>query len=141
MVVRIRKKRKRGERTYHGRHGYPRGGGSRGGRGISGKFDHKIIFYKKYKSEEFERRKVKSHFKREKRIINLQTLSNLIDRMILDGKLEEEKGLLEIDLNKLGYDKLLSKGNLNKKLIVRVKLASKKAIEKVESAGGRVILS
>lgn len=140
MVVRFKRKRRRGERSYHGRHGYPRGGGNRGGRGNSGKFDHKILYCHKYKPEIFGKIGLKYPSKKEKRIINLQTLSNLVDRLILDGKVKEDS-VIEINLNKLGYGKLLSKGNLNKKVIVRVKLASKKAIEKIEKLGGKVILS
>lgn len=138
MVVRFSKKRRRGERTYHGRHGYPRGGGSRGGRGKSGKFDHKIMLYLKYESWKKEKEKSRS-LKKNKKIINLQMLDNLIDKMILNGNLREEKNI-EIDLDKLGYEKLLSKGNINKGIIVKIKSASKKAIEKIEKKGGKVIL-
>ncbi|MEM5824696.1 MAG: 50S ribosomal protein L15, partial [Candidatus Aenigmatarchaeota archaeon] len=85
MVVRFKKKRRRGERTYHGRHGYPRGGGNRGGRGRSGKFDHKLMHFLKY--ERVEQKGFKYPLRREKKIINLQHLSNLIDRLILNGEI------------------------------------------------------
>lgn len=138
MVVRHLKKRRRGERSYHGRHGYPRGGGSRGGRGKSGKFDHKLMHYLKYESENIGKKGFNPPLKRTVRIINLMALSNLIDRLIIEKKVDE--GNIEIDLNKLGYDKLLSKGEINKKVTIRVKAATKRAIEKIEKTGGRVIL-
>ncbi|MEM0324369.1 MAG: uL15m family ribosomal protein [Candidatus Aenigmatarchaeota archaeon] len=137
MVVRFKKKRRRGERTYHGRHGYPRGGGSRGGRGRSGKFDHKLMHFLKY--ERVEQKGFKYPLRREKKIINLQHLSNLIDRLILNGEINENN--IEIDLNKFGYEKLVSKGEINKRIIVKVKSATKRAIEKIEKLGGKVILS
>ncbi|MEM4772658.1 MAG: uL15m family ribosomal protein [Nanoarchaeales archaeon] len=137
MVVRFKKKRRRGERSYHGRHGYPRGGGNRGGRGRSGKFDHKLMHFLKY--ERVEQKGFKYPLRREKKIINLQNLSNLIDRLILNGEINENN--IEIDLNKFGYEKLVSKGEINKKIIVKVKSASKKAIEKIENMGGKVILT
>lgn len=137
MVVRFKKKRRRGERTYHGRHGYPRGGGNRGGRGRSGKFDHKLIHFLKY--ERVEQKGFKYPLRREKKIINLQHLSNLIDRLILNGEINENN--IEIDLNKFGYEKLVSKGEINKRIIVKVKSATKRAIEKIEKLGGKVILS
>ncbi|MEM0476440.1 MAG: uL15m family ribosomal protein [Candidatus Aenigmatarchaeota archaeon] len=137
MVVRFKKKRRRGERTYHGRHGYPRGGGNRGGRGRSGKFDHKLMRFLKY--ERVEQKGFKYPLRREKKIINLQYLSNLIDRLILNGEINENN--IEIDLNKFGYEKLVSKGEINKRIIVKVKSATKRAIEKIEKLGGKVILS
>ncbi|MBU5682513.1 MAG: uL15m family ribosomal protein [Candidatus Aenigmatarchaeota archaeon] len=137
MVVRFKKKRRRGERTYHGRHGYPRGGGNRGGRGRSGKFDHKLMHFLKY--ERVEQKGFKYPLRREKKIINLQHLSNLIDRLILNGEINENN--IEIDLNKFGYEKLVSKGEINKRIIVKVKSATKRAIEKIEKLGGKVILS
>ncbi|MEM5872720.1 MAG: uL15m family ribosomal protein [Candidatus Aenigmatarchaeota archaeon] len=137
MVVRFKKKRRRGERTYHGRHGYPRGGGNRGGRGRSGKFDHKLMHFLKYERD--EQKGFKYPLRREKKIINLQHLSNLIDRLILNGEINENN--IEIDLNKFGYEKLVSKGEINKRIIVKVKSATKRAIEKIEKLGGKVILS
>ncbi|MEM5820495.1 MAG: uL15m family ribosomal protein [Candidatus Aenigmatarchaeota archaeon] len=137
MVVRFKKKRRRGERSYHGRHGYPRGGGNRGGRGRSGKFDHKLMHFLKY--ERIEQKGFKYPLRREKKIINLQNLSNLIDRLIFNGEINENN--IEIDLNKFGYEKLVSKGEINKRIIVKVKSASKKAIEKIEKVGGKVILT
>ena len=43
-------------------------------------------------------------------------------------------------LGKLGYNKLLSKGKVNKKLKISVKYASKKVVEAVKKSGGEVIL-
>tara|TARA_Y100000310_G_scaffold328777_1_gene397457 strand:- start:220 stop:642 length:423 start_codon:yes stop_codon:yes gene_type:complete len=53
----------------------------------------------------------------------------------------ERKNLNEIDLNKIGYSKLLGTGKLSKAVKITVKMASAKAIEKVKSAGGEVILT
>jgi len=139
MVVRFKRKRRRGERTYHGRHGYPRGGGSRGGRGNSGKFDHKLMHYLKYKPEAIGKVGFKYPLRKDKKIINLQMLSNLIDKLILEGKLDQNN--IEIDLSKFGYEKLLSKGNINRKVIIKVREASKNAIKKIEKFGGKVILA
>lgn len=139
MVVRFGKKRRRGERTYHGRHGYPRGKGNRGGRGNSSKFDHKLMHYLKYKPEAIGKVGFKYPLRKEKKIITLQMLSNLIDRMILEGKLDSNK--IELDLSEFGYEKLLSKGEIDKKVVVKVKEASKNAIRKIEEAGGKVILT
>ena len=55
--------------------------------------------------------------------------------------LVEKKNLNEIDLNKIGYSKLLGTGKLSKAVKVTVKMASASAIEKVKSAGGELILT
>ena len=46
----------------------------------------------------------------------------------------------EINLTKLGYDKLLGSGLVSKKLKVLVNSASASAIEKIKKAGGDVVL-
>ncbi|MEM0243462.1 MAG: uL15m family ribosomal protein [Candidatus Aenigmatarchaeota archaeon] len=139
MVVRFKKKRRRGERTYHGKHGYPRGKGSRGGRGNAGKFGSKLMYFLKYYPESIGKKGFSYPLRKELKTITLSQLSNLIDRMIIEGKIDENN--IEIDLKKLGYDKLLSKGSINRKVIVRISKASKNAIKKIESMGGKVIFT
>ena len=51
-----------------------------------------------------------------------------------------ENGFYSIDLSKLGFDKLLSNGRVSNKYKIKVQNASKKAIEKIKSSGGEVIL-
>jgi len=63
--------------------------------------------------------------------INLRDLSLIV----------EKKNVNELDLNKIGYSKLLGTGNLSKAVKITVKMASKKAVEKVKNAGGEVILT
>ena len=45
-----------------------------------------------------------------------------------------------IDLNLLNVQKILGRGEVSKPINVTVKKASKQAIEKIEAAGGKVIL-
>jgi large subunit ribosomal protein L15 len=132
MVVRREKKRRRGERTYHGRHAKWRGGGSRGGRGNVSLHKHKI----KWRESE---RGFKYPLRREKKIINLDELNDLVKKIIEKKNISLEN--LRINLNELGYDKLLGRGNVNYPLIVEVKEASKKAIEKLKEKGGSVIIT
>jgi large subunit ribosomal protein L15 len=46
----------------------------------------------------------------------------------------------EINLSEMGYDKLLGSGRIEKALKITVAYASARAIEKVQAAGGSVIL-
>ena len=45
----------------------------------------------------------------------------------------------EIDLGKLGYEKLLGKGTISRAVTVKVDQASAQAKEKIEKAGGMVL--
>jgi large subunit ribosomal protein L15 len=103
MVVRREKKRRRGERTYHGRHAKWRGGGSRGGRGNVSLHKHKMKWRERDKGFRYPLR-------REKKTINLDGLNELIKKMIEEGKLDRNN--IKLNLKELGYDKLLGRGNI-----------------------------
>ena len=142
MVVRIRKKRRRGERTYHGSHKKWRGGGSRGGRGEAGKHKHKWSYVVKYEPEHFG----KHGFKRPQdvvkdiRIINVGNLNRMLENLLLKNLAAKEGNSVKVNLQKIGYDKLLGSGMLNKSLIVESKYFSKSAIKKLEETGGKAVV-
>ncbi len=129
MVVRRRKKRvkKRGSKFHGFAKKKHRGGGSEGGRrmGGSGKRSahNKISILREYGTEYFGKVGFTSIKKRGK-IINIRDLP-------------DEK---EINLTKLGYEKLLGKGNIYRAVKIIVKMTSKQAIEKIKKAGGEVVL-
>jgi large subunit ribosomal protein L15 len=61
-------------------------------------------------------------------------------KILIENKtLKEEKGMY--DLTKLGYTKLLGKGNTNLKVKIKIRTASKKVVENIKKQGGEVILS
>lgn len=140
MVVRIRRKRKRGERTHHGSHKKRRGKGSRGGRGRAGLHKHKWTYTVKYEPGHFGKRGFVSV--RKKRIrekaINLEELEKLIEKLEVEEKIEMEEKRIKINLTKLGYDKLLGRGKITKPLMVEVKKTSERAKQKIEKVGGKV---
>jgi len=129
MVVRREKKRRRGERTYHGRHAKWRGAGSRGGRGNVSLHKHKMKWREREKGFRYPLR-------REKKMINLDELNELIKKMVEGGKLD--KNNLRLNLKELGYNKLLGRGNIEFPVFVEVEEASKKAIDKIKERGGDV---
>jgi large subunit ribosomal protein L15 len=47
----------------------------------------------------------------------------------------------EIDLDQLGYRKILGKGQITRPVLVRVKACSKEAKRKIEDSGGKIILT
>jgi large subunit ribosomal protein L15 len=141
MVVRKKRKRRRGERTYHGSHKKWRGGGSRGGRGRAGLHKHKWSYVAKYEPKYFGKRGFKRPLavRREIKTINLSELDKIVDKLLEEGKAEKENEKIKINLLKIGYEKLLGSGKLTKPLIIESKSFSNKAIEKIEKAGGKAI--
>jgi large subunit ribosomal protein L15 len=66
---------------------------------------------------------------------------SMLDARFKDGETVDAKSLVEKGiLKKEAPVKLLGNGELTKKLTVKVNLASKSAVEKVEKAGGKMDL-
>ncbi|MCC5994057.1 MAG: uL15 family ribosomal protein [Candidatus Aenigmarchaeota archaeon] len=130
MVVRREKKRRRGERTYHGRHAKWRGGGSRGGRGNVSLHKHKMKWKEREKGFRYPLRK-------EKKTINLDELNELVKEMIEKKNVNVEN--LKISLRELGYQKLLGRGKIEFPVIIEVKEASENARRKVSEIGGKIV--
>lgn len=131
----------RGHRTHGRGKKKGRGAGLRGGRGNAGLHKHKYISLVKYMPDHFGRKGFKrpqSMIKKEK-TINIGTLNQKIENYLMEGIVKEHEGIIEIDLNTIGFDKLLGCGIVDKKLRITVKKASGKAIEKVNCAGGEII--
>jgi large subunit ribosomal protein L15 len=55
------------------------------------------------------------------------------------GLAEKKDDKYFVDLTQLGYTKLLGSGIVTKKIEVKVESATPKAVEKIESVGGKVI--
>jgi len=143
MVVRRYKKirKKRGERTHHGSHKKHRGGGSRGGRGKAGLHKHKWSYTVKYEPEHYGKRGFVRPAKVLKDIssINIKDIDRMADSLIKGKIAEREGGMIKINMNKLGYQKVLGNGKITKPLIIEANYFSKQAIEKIEKAGGKVV--
>lgn len=131
MVVRKEKKHRkfRGRRTYHGSHKKARGGGNRGGRGKAGLHKHKWSYVVKYEPDHFGKVGFRPPRQREVKSINLSELD----------KIAKEKNLEKINVLELGYEKVLGTGNLSKPLTIEAKIFSKKALKKIEEAGGKAV--
>jgi len=140
MVVRKEAKRRRGERSYHGSHKKWRGAGSKGGHGKAGMHKHKWSYTLNYEPEHFGKKGFKPVVAKEIRAINLKDLDQLTEKL-LEKKLAEKEGdKIKIDLEKVGYDKLLGSGKVSKPLVVEAKYFSKQATKKLEDAGGKAVM-
>ncbi len=143
MVVYKRKKvnRYRG----HSNHGggarkKRRGAGSRGGRGMAG--TGKRAGQKKAGMPPV----LGSHGFRPLRTVSANkiiSISNFtperIYQLLKEGKAVKENGFITINLQKLGYTKLLGTGKTNQKLKLIIASCSKGAAEKIKAAGGEVL--
>jgi large subunit ribosomal protein L15 len=63
-----------------------------------------------------------------------------INRMVNDGDIASTDKKYIIDLAAMGYDKLLGSGKVTYALEIKVAKSSKSAMEKVENAGGKVVV-
>ncbi len=121
----------RGRSRYHGRGKKAgRGAGMRGGRGNAGINKHRLMTRLKYMPGHWGMH----GFNRRPSLRKVNVSINLIQvSQIAEGD--------SIDLGEMGYDKLLGSGRIDRALEITVASASARAIEKVEAAGGSVILS
>jgi len=70
--------------------------------------------------------------------INVGQLDELLRLLEAEGRLEEREGLPYIDLEALGYAKLLGRGSISRPVLVRVRAWTELAEEKITEAGGRI---
>lgn len=142
----IRQKRKitkqRGTRTNGGgvvknRRGY----GNKGGRGKAGAgkqhWSKTVIENKNY----FGKHGFKRPQKMIKKInpVNISYLNDQADNLLEKGLATKEGDSIVIDVTDLGYDKVLAKGSVNKKFIIKSPKFSASAIDKIEEAGGEAV--
>ena len=143
MTVNKRKKvsRYRGSMTHGGGSKKKRrGAGNRGGKGMAG--SGKRADSKKpslWKQKYFGKYGFVSKNVRKITAINICYLEENINKLPQDI-VSKENEFFPVDLEKLGFNKLLSGGKVTNKYKVKVSYASKKAIEKIKNNGGEVIL-
>ena len=148
---RIRKMR--GTRTAgYGRVGQHRKAGQRAGKG-------KTTQWKKSKKSYYLKQKElgfpdpdwdfgKRGFKRPQDInriyhvnaLNIKDLDSKIEDLTLKNVATKTGNTYTINLKDINIQKILGRGDINKKINLTVDKASKRAIEKIESAGGKVTL-
>ena len=71
--------------------------------------------------------------------INIWQIEEKLNKWVADKKIKKDNEVYEIDLEKLGYNKLLSEGVVKNKLKIKTPYASKNSVEKIKKAGGEII--
>ncbi len=146
-------RKKRGTRTCgYGRVGQHRKTGQRAGRGKTTQWKKsKKTYYLKQKELGFpdpDWNMGKKGFKRPQDLtriyktntLNIKDLDLKIDELVLENSATKTGNTYIINLNDINVQKILGRGEINKKINISVNKASKQAIEKVEAAGGKITL-
>jgi large subunit ribosomal protein L15 len=125
-MVRSKTKERRGHRTYHGKHKNQRGGGTRGGRGNSGKCKHHFM------RSILRGTQMGKHGFVQPNAVDIDVINvDEIDQMAaLEGLVEKIE---------LGNMKVLGRGKVTRKLVVSAAGFSAVAKEKIEAAGGEAV--
>lgn len=135
----LRKTRKRrGSRTVgYGRIAQHRDQGSKGYR-KSGRHKKGWSWVQRYDPDYYGKNGFTSpkSLRQKVNVMNVGTLDQMADR----ATVEKEKGKLFVDLESLGFTKLLGSGKVTKALSVKVASCSKSAAEKIKEAGGQVLV-
>ena len=143
MPTKDRKVRKqRGSRTHgYGQIGQHRAGGGRGGHGKAGLDKHKWTYIIKHDPDYFKKKGFVSTrtLGRKVNVINVGKLDDLADKLESEKKLERKEKKIFLDLESLGYDKLLGTGEIIKPMLVKVASYSEAASRKLEEAGGQIL--
>lgn len=141
MPHKLRKVRKmRASRTHgYGQVGQHRKGSK--GRRKAGRHKNGWTYVIKHEPDYFGKKGFTSQKALGKKIsvINVGELDDLVDKLAAEKKLERKGKKLFLDLDKLGYDKLLGMGKVIKPMLVKVESHSEAAAKKVEETGGQII--
>jgi len=136
-------KKFRGSRTCGGgTHKNRRGKGSKGGSGWAGSQKHHSQL-----AREIGRAQGKYGFHRPQgttfalNTINVGVLDEALPKWVSLGVAKHSAGAFEVDLDALGYDKLLGSGKVTRKIKVSVESCSPSAQAKIKEAGGAVTVA
>jgi large subunit ribosomal protein L15 len=123
-----------------GQIGQHRKHGEKGGRKV-GRHKHLWSYVINYEPDYFGKKgfKTPQSIKGKTRPINVGQVDQLIAKLSLEGQLAKKDGKPYIDLDAIGYGKLLATGNLTKPAMLKVASYSENAFKKVEEAGGKII--
>jgi len=143
MVVKRRKKSARQYKTHGWGANKHRNSGMRGGYGNAGtgkKSDNKkpSIGAEDYFGKRGFVRKGQTE---EINAINLRELEDKIPNWLKEKKINQEAQTIVINLEKLGYNKLLGTGKLTKKIKITAPKAAEGVAEKIKTAGGELVMT
>ena len=142
MPRKLRKSRKlRGSRTFgYGRQGQHRKTSAKGERKAGrhkGGWTHVLRYEPDYWGKKGFRSIQSLQYKTN--AINVGNLRMLADKLEAEDQLEQKDGKIFLDLDKLGYTKLLGTGNVTESILLKISAHSASAAKKIEDAGGQIL--
>ncbi len=146
MKTHKRKKRSRlrGSKTaFYGARKKHKKSGHKGGKGMAGSGKRadqkKTLILKLYGNTYFGKQGVTSRGTEKDKSdkINVEDISSQIDHFVKKGVAKKSGDKYELNLESY---KILGKGEIDKKIIIKARSASESAIEKVKKAGGEIIV-
>jgi len=112
----------------------------KGGKGKAGMHKHKWTYVVKYEPEYFSKKGFRCPTGiGELKTINVGELDEMVNKLVSESRLKKEGEKYIVNLEELGYEKLLGEGKITRPLIVKAKLYSKNAQEKIQSLGGQLV--
>jgi large subunit ribosomal protein L15 len=130
---------KRGTRTVgYGRVSQHRKSGQKGYR-KAGRHKHLWSYVLRYEPDYFLKKGFHSRQRKDVNVLNVGDLEELATKLASERSLDTADGLTVLDLDQLGYGKLLGVGRITKPFSIKVTAHSKAAAQKVEAAGGKLI--
>jgi len=146
MVVRRRKKsrklRGRSRTMGWGRIGQHRKSGSRGGFGAVGMHKHKWTWVVKYAPNWYGKHGFTQPVETRYGVyaINVGELDELARKLLIEGRAVKEGEKIVLNMVELGYNKVLGRGKVTLPLKVITLNITEEAKEKIEKAGGEVVV-
>ncbi len=119
-----------------------RGSGNRGGRGMSGTGKRANSIQPLMRKLGIKLGKCGFRFKgaqEESSPINFDAIHACLEHWVMSKKAEKKGDVYYIDLEALGFNKLLGSGQPKAKMEIKVKYCSAGAAEKLSAVGGRVL--
>jgi large subunit ribosomal protein L15 len=133
-------RKKRGSRTHGwGQIGQHRNSGVKGGRKV-GRHKHLWSYVIKNEPKYFGKKGFRSpkSLKGKINAINVGQLDELLDKLNMEKQLQKKKGKPFLDLEKLGYHKLLGAGKISQAVTVKALSYSESAVRKIQEVGGQI---
>lgn len=122
-----------------------RGKGHRGGVGMAGTGARgdakKPTILKEFGKSYYGKRGFKSLNNKKNKVLSLAFVESSFDKLVEAGVVGKEGNEFVLDVKKAGYDKVLGNGVLTKKITFKCDFISNGAKEKIEGAGGKVVLT
>ena len=142
MPHKLKKSRKQRGSRYcgWGQVGQHRKGGMRGGKGKAGGRKHFWIRTVKFEPDRYKKVGFKTpQYLLKHKTINVGELKDLVLKNVLEKNNNSKENLVFVDLDSLGFQKLLGRGKIDIPLKIRIPEFSNIAFEKIEAASGEII--